>query len=548
MHLLKQLKRNFLQLLILAFNESQWAWNNTQEVSKQEKPKVADYKEQKWYKDLSVEQQQVVDNKIENKSKLEKKITQMKSEISFKWLSAEIISQWIDKNKPLIEDSEDKSEIMSFENRVDMLNREIDRLTREVYSYNLELDSDKLNNKFDKANKNFKEKFAESVWEWKASDAAKEIIEKKDLTTITAGEIYTLRQEWFDLSKLLLNSDSSEEVSKDTMKVGDSFTVNFWWNKSLNSFIGAGDLLSIEKFDKVKINWVEWTRKFNPRPGFYSAEWKYLAVYDNYKVEIVSEKEVTPEELEESKKAFKARFDEIRGTELSSKFRDILESAGSEKSIKLEWMSEADFEYMKSYISKYIPKDKFQNLEFDAGNMTITTKDGKWLGEYVKESMPMWAGYEKYKDIVIGVCEQFPNIPADKLATLINHENGRWDPMANAPGSTAYGLWQMIDSTWHTYGKWLDRNNPTDQLIATCKYLTNIMNRNNCPVEIAMAYYNTGEGILGLSSAKVQDYYNKNPAIARKIPSGTPITPKNYLTWAVAYYNDISYAEASSKV
>jgi hypothetical protein len=41
-------------------------------------------------------------------------------------------------------DDEDKQEIMSFESRVDMLNRDIDSLEREIYANNLELNSANL--------------------------------------------------------------------------------------------------------------------------------------------------------------------------------------------------------------------------------------------------------------------------------------------------------------------------------------------------------------------------------------------------------------------
>jgi hypothetical protein len=428
-----------------------------------------------------------------------------------------------------------------------MLNRDIDSLEREIYANNLELNSANLEWSFDKSNTYFKEKFADSLWEWKKSEYVKQLIEKKDLKSITAGEAYTLRQEWFDLSSLFLVW-GEKVVSKDNMSVWDKITVNFWGNKSLNNTIWAWDLLPIDKFDKVRINWIEWTRRFDPRPGYYSAEWKYLSVFDNYKVEIISEKVVTPDELEQSKNAFKLRFDEIRGTELSSTFRNLIESAGDVNSIKLDSISKSDMEYLKTYMSKYIAKDQLWNIDFDVEKWTVTTKNGKSLSGFMKEALPKWPWYEKYKAIVEQVTAKYPEISANKLATLINHENARWDPLVWAPWSSAYWLWQMIDSTWKTYGKWLDRNNPADQLDATCRYLKDIMNRKNCPVEIAMAYYNTWEWILSLSNSKIAHIADINPAITRKIPWWSTMNAKTYLTWAVAYYNDITFGEASSKV
>ena len=551
MYIIKQLKNNFAQLFYLGLSETVWGSGKDNDVKqsekKEDKTNLEDYKDHEWYKKLSVEQQQVVDNKIEKKIALEKKIAQMTAEVSYKWIKSDIISKWIEKNKPLAVDEEDKEEIMTFESRVDNLNRDIDGLEKEIYNVKLELNSENLEGSFEKSNTYFKEKFADSLGDWKKSEYVTQLLEKKDLKTITAWEAYTLKQEWYDLSGLFL-AWWDKIVSKKEMSVWNKFTVNFWGNSSLNNSIWAGDLIPIDKIDKVRINWVDWTRRYDPRPWYYSESWKYLSVFDNYKVEIISEKEVTPEELEKSKNAFKLRFDEIRGTELSTKFRDLIETAWDVSSIKLDSISKSDMEYLKTYMSKYIPKDQLLNIDFDIEKWTVSTKNWKSLSGFMKESLPRWAWYEKYKAIVEQVAAKYPEIWADKLATLINHENGKWDPLAWTPWSSAYWLWQMIDSTWKTYWKWLDRNNPADQLDATCRYLKDIMSRKKCPIEIAMAYYNTWEWILSLSDSKISHIASINPAITRKIPWWSHIDAKTYLTWAVAYYNDISFWEASSKV
>jgi hypothetical protein len=178
----------------------------------------------------------------------------------------------------------------------------------------------------------------------------------------------------------------------------------------------------------------------------------------------------------------------------------------------------------------------------------IKSKTNESINEIINKFVPvenLWSWYEKYKDIVVEISAKYWIRP-EKLITLINHENSRWDPMAWAPWSSAYGLWQMIDSTWNIYWKWLDRNNPKDQLDATCRYLQAIMGRQNCTVELAMAFYNTWEWIRSISNLKAQEYARLNPAIAKKIE--WQINSKNYFIWAVSYYNDISFEMAKQIV
>lgn len=504
----------------------------------------SDYSKQEWYTKLSPEQQKVIDSKLEQQKDLEKKIVWKQAEIKFKWLSVEIINKWLEKNKPLIEDKEDLAEIQSFEERVDLMNRDIDKLSRDLYKINLELNSSELTSSFDKSNEYFKSGLLK---EGESNEKVLEIIWNKDLSNITAGEIYTLRQEWYDLSKLFLIW--AWEFSKESMNVWDTFKVNFWWNKSLNQNIGAWDLLAIDKVDKVKINGVEWERKLSPRPGYYSADGRYLAIFDNYSVEIVSKKEFTSEENEKSVVAFKERYNEIRKPEVLSNFKEQLkESWSNNTEIALKWFTKSDLEVVASYLWKYLPNEIANNISFDLEKWVIKSKTGESVNEVINKFVPnekLWSWYEKYKDIVIEVSSKYWIRP-EKLITLINHENRKWDPLAGAPWSSAYGLWQMIDSTWATYWKGLDRNNPKDQLESTCRYLVAIMDRKNCPVELAMAYYNTGEWIKNISNSKAQEYARINPAIAKFIT--WTVTAEAYFEAAVAYYNDTTIEKAREMV
>ena len=103
----------------------------------------------------------------------------------------------------------------------------------------------------------------------------------------------------------------------------------------------------------------------------------------------------------------------------------------------------------------------------------------------------------------------------------------------------------MIDGTWGTYGRGLNRNNPGDQLIATVRYMEAIKDRKNCPWEHVLAYYNTGEAIRNVSMSQVQEYARLNyNSIAIKIPSNVGLSQTSYFTAAVVYYNSISYEQA----
>lgn len=499
------------------------------------------YKNQEWYKKLSVEQQKIIDEKLEQKEKLEKEIISKQSEIKYKWLKVDILSKWVEKNKPLIEDDEDIMEITSFEERIDMLNRNIDQLSKELYVLNLEANSQELTTSFEKSNDYFKKNLLK---EWEQNQSIKDIINNKDLSNITAWEIYTLRQEWYDLSKLFLIW--WKEFSKDSMEIWDKFKVNFGWNDSINRNIWAWDLLAINKIDKIMVNWVLWERKLSPRPGYYSADWKYLAIFDNYDIEIVSKKDYSPEEEEQSIAAFKQRFDEIRKPEILTNFRDQIKNAWDVNELTLTWFSKSDLEIVGAYLSKYLPKELSENIVIDVEKSTIKSKSWESITQTINKFVPvenLWKWYLQYKDIVVEVAWKY-GIRPEKLITLINHENGAWDPLARAPWSSAYWLGQMIDSTWNTHWKWLDRNDPKDQLEATCRYLSAIMNRKNCPVELAMAYYNTGEWIRNVSSSEISKFARLNPAISRKIPAWTQLTPDTYFRAAVAYYNDTTYQEA----
>ena len=180
-------------------------------------------------------------------------------------------------------------------------------------------------------------------------------------------------------------------------------------------------------------------------------------------------------------------------------------------------------------------------IKIDSSNTELTIWEIFSTGY---EYMWNWTRHEKYISSINAAASKY-GVPSWAIIQLIYHENRTWNPNIKAPWSSAYGLWQMINSTWNTYGEW-DRNNPADQLMATAKYMKHIQENKNCSWEEVLAYYNTWEWIMSWR-VDINTYYNLNPAITNKIPWGLWRSDKNYFIWAVAYYNDISFDMAKTK-
>ncbi len=183
---------------------------------------------------------------------------------------------------------------------------------------------------------------------------------------------------------------------------------------------------------------------------------------------------------------------------------------------------------------------EWDNIKIDSSNTDLTIWEIFSTGYEYEWN---WTNHEKYLSAINEASSKYW-VPSWAIIQLIYHENRSWNPNIKAPWSSAYWLWQMINSTWNTYGEW-DRNNPRDQLMATARYMKHIQENKNCSWEEVLAYYNTWEWIM-LWGVDIDNYYNLNPAISNKILN-LPRNNKNYFIWAVAYYNDISFNEAKLK-
>jgi len=395
---------------------------------------------------------------------------------------------------------------MSFNDRISLLEKDIDLLWRRIYKIKLEQANDKLNKRFTKINKLFSNEDNNST--------------NKDLLKIKAWEIYSLKQSWYDLARVFLNREKDDtEVTKINIKEWDKFEVNFWENKSLNWNIWAWDILPIDKVDKVKINDIEGIRWFNPRPWYYDKNWKYLSIFNNYTIKILSTKGLTENYKEKEKQkydsAFKDRYEDIRKPEVLEMFNKQISDNWNNKELKLNWFSKLDLELLKWYLSIKLSKDILKDMDLDLDTWILKTRN-KEIKDFIPKEK-LLKGAEKYENIINNVINRHPQIWRDNLVNLINHENGKWDPTAWARWSDAYWLWQMTDSTWWNMRAKMDtkilwkpnRNNPEHQLETTCFYLEYIIKKQSCNIQEAVAYYNTWENFDRHSESYVSKLYIK---------------------------------------
>jgi len=320
-----------------------------------------------------------------------------------------------------------------------------------------------------------------------------------------------------DLANLLLvpKHDPTGSVSRDSMKESDSFIVNFGENKDgknkIDNIIGAGDILP-STVKSVKINGVEGERKDFPtkdfpdvrRPGYYNVVTKkYLPIHDGNSIEIVGMGEA-------DKKAPEADDAWLRERRLEDMIdNDGKALSGLPEDKKLEEEAQKEIEEMKKR------REKYKNYNPENKNHFLET-----FGEVLDRET------SKY------------GIPKDMLVNnLFEKENSSFDPFLKNQESSAFGLGQIIDSTWksisYRIGRHLDRQNPEDQIVATCEYLNYIKNLRNCSWGESIVYYHTGENF---SDQHVRAAMAVNTPIANRMENPGNPTAHDYIMAAAKYY------------
>jgi hypothetical protein len=164
-------------------------------------------------------------------------------------------------------------------------------------------------------------------------------------------------------------------------------------------------------------------------------------------------------------------------------------------------------------------------------------------------------GMKNYQDIMRQTCDIF-SIPFDVFAQLLSKENRLMDPNARNPRSSAQGIGQMLSKTWSdmekqlfdrkiTTHRYLDRTNPTNQILLAGAYLEYVREKTSCSWPEAMIYYHTGPNIarLNLSQAMLA-----NPAIAKRMSKHERPTKQEYFRAAAEYYNIARFRASSDDI
>lgn len=311
--------------------------------------------------------------------------------------------------------------------------------------------------------------------------------------------------------------DPTKSTTRDFIEKGEhkSFIVNFGEGKNINNVIGAGDILP-PTVNRIRINGVEGERKYVPRPGYYDMKTgKYLPIYDGDRLEVVKIGTVDEKGLKEANEAGDRWLHDRRIEDMIDNEGKALSNLPEDR--KLEEEAQKEIEEMKKR------REKYKNYSPESKNRFLET-----FGEVLDRET------SKY------------GIPKDMLVNnLFEKENGSFNPFLKNPESSAYGFGQIIDGTWksisYRLGTRLDRENPEDQIIATCEYLNYIKSFRNCSWGEAIVYYHAGENF---SDRNVRAAMAVNAPIAKRMQDPENPTAHDYVTAAAKYYGVTEYMSA----
>jgi len=269
-----------------------------------------------------------------------------------------------------------------------------------------------------------------------------DVLWKRTILEATPWDIYALKQEWLDLSKLFLRTTSWEYVKwKEIVKEWMEFVIDFYWNEEIDKIVWIGDILDINSVSKLSVNWVEWNRKSNPRPWFYGS--RYLAIHDNFNIKVTETKQFIGEEFN---KANYNRFLQVRWKEFENLLYSKIGTTSSSLILKLN--TESDKKLFKEYIESYK-----EDLSYDEKTDTLKSNDWKPLKEKsenirnamipknASELMKIPGFSQKLDD----VCFSLWMSKTDLLVVIWAESN--FNPKAVNPSSWASGLIQFMVKT-----------------------------------------------------------------------------------------------------
>ena len=236
-------------------------------------------------------------------------------------------------------------------------------------------------------------------------DSQKYIIWEKTFNNLTAWDFYALKKEKPELlATLLLSTVDGNQITSNTLKVAwTELRVNFWTNPALDKIIGAGDILPMRSVQKVEINGQVGERKWEPRPGFYTSQWEYLAIHDGYKITILAVNELNDAAWIEFTTHVDKRYTDVRWAEVVNGIAEQINGDGENSLEFPQFRSDSDQELLANYLSGKIPE--YMKGVVIIGKTTEGIPNIAISEPYTKEEFS--SALDEYKNVSSGMSEYF---------------------------------------------------------------------------------------------------------------------------------------------
>lgn len=321
---------------------------------------------------------------------------------------------------------------------------------------------------------------------------------------IRAGDILKMKERKENIANFLLTNDEWNEIDL-TSTNAESFKnkpllINFGNNRSINASIGLGDILPYEvkeveitKPNGEKIIGKLWygNGKWRTRMWYYAGG-KYIPIYNNYTIRIVS-----TGVWEDDKKTY-----------------DTIASNWSKKIRTNEMITLRDMvgeKYKESFPDEEDKKlfEKVEEEEKNRESRRARTHETYWAELWKERFIQLFWKY------LNEVCSKY-NVPPELIMQLFQKEsNFSYTAKAPAP-NTGYGLGQINNDTWNRVthnilpNEDLDREDPKDQILASVALLSYIKGSRNVKWPEAAVLYHTGEWLLNLPKSSIDNYLSQN--------------------------------------